>query len=236
MSLSDRAYDIIRRDILSCVLLPGQQIIQSQLVEKYKLGTTPVREALQKLSHEGLVITVPRSGYIVSPITLAEVRELFEFRAILETSAARIAVQRASDEQLAKIAEQANFTYTYSDHADYPRFVSLNHAFHCSIAAASGNHRLEEALSRTLDSLTRVFHVIMDVQDSAEETRKEHLDIVAALQARDAERAVAVLNAQINRTAQLVGEAVARNIASSTGRGVFDPGLIIIAGKGAGEH
>ncbi len=214
MSLSDQAYEWIRRDILACVLQPGQQIVQAQLVENYGVGTTPIREALQRLSHEGLVQTVPRSGYVVSHITLADVRELYEFRSILETAAVRLAILRASDQQLEQIAGRADFTYVYSKHEDYPRYVAMNHGFHCSITAVTGNHRLEESLSRTLDSLSRVFHLVMDMRDSAEDIRTEHVELVTALQARDTERAVVAVNAQISRSAQLVAEALARNITS----------------------
>jgi DNA-binding GntR family transcriptional regulator len=225
MSLSDQAYEWIRRDILSCLLLPGQQIIQQQLVEKYGVGTTPVREALQRLTHEGLVVTVPRSGYMVSTITLADVRELFEYRTILETASVRMAVIRATEQQLNQLAEKANFTYIYSKHEDYPRFVALNNAFHCSIAALTGNRRLEESLARTLDSLTRVFHLVMELRDNAEDIRAEHGRLVAALQSRDANQAVSAVTAQINRTAQLVAEALTRNLTSGPGSDTAsDPG------------
>lgn len=55
MSLTDQVYEQIRHDILNCYLQPGQQIVQPQLMEKYRAGMTPVREALTRLAHEGLV-------------------------------------------------------------------------------------------------------------------------------------------------------------------------------------
>lgn len=216
MSLTDQVYEQIRHDILNCYLQPGQQIVQPQLMEKYRAGMTPVREALTRLAHEGLVQSVPRSGYTVSRITLSDVRELFELRAILETAAVRLAVARATDDQLRELSKRANFTYKYSNHEDYTRFLSLNQAFHCYIAGLSGNRRLAGELSRALDGLKRVFHYGLDLRDSAEEMRSEHQELVEAMLQRDAERAAAVVNQQIARSIQRVIEALTRTMGTGT--------------------
>ncbi len=208
MNLADKAYDLIRRDIITCVLQPGQQIAQAQLADMYAVGTTPIREALQRLAHENLVSPVPRSGYVVSPITFVDIRELFELRAVLETSAVRMAALRASEDQLRHILEKANFKYVYNDREDYTRFLTLNADFHCSIAALGGNQRLTESLSRILDELTRVFHLGLDLKDSAEEMREEHLGLAKALVARDDDLAVKLVRAQISRSSERVVEAV----------------------------
>ncbi len=212
MNLADQAYQAIREEILSTRLMPGQQIVQNQLAEKYGLGMTPVRDALQRLAHEGLVQAVPRSGYIVSQITFSDVRELFELRAILETAAVRLAVARATDADLQEIARKANFSYVYSDHEDYRRFLARNQEFHCAIAALSGNRRLLESLERTLDGLTRVFHFGLDLRDSADEMRGEHTELVEALLRRDTDAAVEITSAQIARSVQRVMEALSRSV------------------------
>jgi DNA-binding GntR family transcriptional regulator len=212
MNLADKAYDLIRKDILACIHAPGQQIAQGQLAEKYGLGMTPVREALQRLSHEGLIQAVPRSGYVVSLITLSDVRELFELRDILESAAVRLAVERASEAQLDHILEEANFTYVFHDRDDYTRFLDRNYRFHCLIAATGGNQRLIDTLARTLDGLTRVFHLGLDLRDSADEMRNEHLALAQALKDRDAERGAAIVSSQISRSIQRVIEALTHSI------------------------
>ena len=88
-SLAGQVYEAIKKDIISCALRPGQQIAQQQLAERYGAGITPVREALPKLTREGLVLTIPRFGYLVTTITISDVAEIFELRAILESAAAR---------------------------------------------------------------------------------------------------------------------------------------------------
>lgn len=224
MSLADRAYELIRKDILRCDLQPGQSIVQAVLADKYGVGMTPVREALQRLAHEGLVQPVPRAGYTVSHITLSSVRELFELRNILETAAVRMAVARASDEQLRQVSENASFTYVYTDKEDYDRFLARNQEFHCSIAVLGGNQRLVETLSETLDGLNRVFHLGLEVRDSAEEMRAEHVALAKALVERDEERASAIVSNQIARSIQRVMDALTSGVHSSlsadTGQGI----------------
>ena len=212
MSLAQKAYDIIRGEILNCALAPGQQIVQARLVEKYGLGLTPIREALQRLAHEGLVQPYPRFGYIVSPVTEEMVRHLYEVRMILEAAAVRLAVERASDAQLRQIADNARFTYIYKNHEQYVRFLERNAAFHDSIALLAGNPRLAEVLGGLLDELSRIFHLGLDLRDSADEMQSEHTALAEALLARDADRAGQVLREQITRSQQRVLDALRRGL------------------------
>src|SRR5205085_3969925 len=71
--LTERAYERVRRDIISCVIAPGSEISEAQLSTQYKMGKAAVRGALTKLSHDGLVRAIPRRGYMVMPITLKDI-------------------------------------------------------------------------------------------------------------------------------------------------------------------
>ena len=196
-SLAEQAYHTIRRDILTCVLEPGSQIAQSQLAERYAFGVTPIRDALKRLEHEGFVRSIPRFGYIISPITVKDVEDLYDLRLTLEELAVRKAIQRASDDQLAQLKEMANFTYVYPDRETYLHFLDRNISFHYSIALASGNHRLAEMLAETLHEMTRIFNVGLELRDSAQEMRQEHQSLANALCERDSQRAVAIITDQI---------------------------------------
>ena len=210
MSIAQKAYDLIRYEILTCALAPGQQVVQARLVEKFGLGLTPIREALQRLAHEGLVQPYPRFGYLVSPVTEEMVRHLYEVRMILETAAVGLAVERASEGQLRLVADNARFTYVYKNHEQYVRFLERNAAFHDSIARLAGNPRLVEVLAGLLAELTRIFHLGLDLRDSAEEMQAEHTALAEALLARDAARARQVMQEQISSSQQRVLEALRR--------------------------
>ncbi|MBC7225211.1 MAG: GntR family transcriptional regulator [Anaerolineae bacterium] len=223
LSLADKAYEVIKTDIITCVLRPGQQIAQPQLAERYGVGLTPVREALQRLAQEGFVQAVPRFGYIVSPIAISDVYEIYELRSIAESAAARLAAVRGSQEALRRIAEEANFTYRYRDRRSYSDFLALNSKFHLSIAEAAGNRRLANLVAHLLDELLRVFHLGLDLRDSAEEMRDEHIALATALLERDPIRAEQLVQSQIARSQQRVLEALAGEL------GPFAGGMLLQA-------
>jgi DNA-binding GntR family transcriptional regulator len=218
-SLADQAYDIFKTAILHCDLEPGLHIAQSQLAEKYNLGITPTREALKRLEQEGYVQSIPRFGYLVSPISPLDVAEIYELRLILESAAVRLAVQRITPEQIKTLQEQANFTYTYHDTQSYCIFLDKNREFHAQIALLSGNKRLAETIARLLNEMTRIFHLGLDLRDSADEMRTEHLTLVEALARQDIQGDEKIVCDQIQRSRQRVLQVLGERNHPS----VFDP-------------
>jgi len=208
MRLSDKAYKALKADIISCALEPGCQVTQPELVEKYGFGITVVREALQRLAQEGFVKSVPRFGYIVNPITISDVYELFEVRTPLEAAAARWAAIRGTDRELAKLAEMANFTYVHRDLASYSEFLANNNSFHRSVAVAAGNQRLVDLISKLLEESMQIFHYAIDLRDQAAEAHEEHISLARALLDRDPDRAEEIVRTQLARAQQVVLEAL----------------------------
>src|SRR5215475_2658555 len=98
--LTDRAYERIRHDVISCTIAPGTEISEMQLCAQYKLGKAPVRMALNRLAHDGLVRAIPRRGYMVSPVTVRDINDVFELRLMLEPAAARMAAGRVDAARL----------------------------------------------------------------------------------------------------------------------------------------
>ncbi len=219
-SLADRIHDTIRAEIITCVLAPGQQIAQPQLAEKYKVGMTPVREALQRLAQEGFVQPIPRFGYIVSPITLSDVSEIFELRSVLESAAVRLAATRGSDEQLQNIASNSDFTYTYRDRASYLDYLSRNVDFHRSIAEASGNRRLADAISKIHDQLTRVINLSLDLPDKADELHDAHLALAKALCDRNPDLAEQLVQEEIAFSQQRVLQVLLQSMGAGKATGL----------------
>lgn len=212
LSLAEQAYEILKKEILTCVLDPGQQIVQSKLAERYQLGTTPIREALQRLTQDGLVQPIPRFGYTVSYVTLSDVHEIYELRSILEPTAARLAATRGTNQQLAEIAQVADLIHTCREDQDPTLFYVHNAGFHRSIAAAAGNQRLFDHISRVLDEMTRIFYLGLDLRDSAKEMRDEHLTLAKAFCDRDPDRARQLAQAQIARSRQRILEALTHRL------------------------
>lgn len=203
-SLADQAYLVLKQAILHCELQPGLQVAQSTLASHYQLGLTPTREALKRLEQEGYVQSIPRFGYIISLISSQDVRDIYELRLILECAAACLAAARISDAQLQILREGASFTYTFRDRQSYQQFLKMNTRFHARVAAASGNRRLADTISRMLDEMVRIFHLGLELKDSAEEMRQEHLSLVTALEQRDTSLAEQLTRQQILRSQERV--------------------------------
>jgi DNA-binding GntR family transcriptional regulator len=207
-SLADKAYKALREDIINCSLKPGQQIVQAQLSDAYGFGATPIREALQRLAQDGLVESVPRFGYVVSPITLRDVRETYELRLIIESSVARLAATRGSQEQLERILEACKFSYVYGDRDSYTEFLSRNIDFHRSVAVAAGNERVVDLLTCLLQEMSRIYHLGLDLIDRPDKLRSEHIDLAEALLARDPDRAEQVVRSHVETFEARVSEAL----------------------------
>ena len=188
-SLTSKAYNALRRDILACQITPGQELSEGELAARFNMSKTPVREALGKLRSEGLVRTYPRRGYQVSPVTFQDLNELFEMRSLLEGRAAELASEKISTESLAHLVTLAEVVYNRTEHPSIARFVRANRQFHEAIAIASGNQRLHATVVQVLDELQRFFHLGAQLRDVGGETSDSHRQIVQALRQRDAEGA-----------------------------------------------
>jgi len=227
-SLANQAYTALKKDILTCELDPGSTIAQSQLVKRYDFGLTPVREALKRLEQEGYVQSIPRFGYLITAITLKDVEDLYDLRLILEQSAVRMAIQRATDEQLAQIQEKATFTYKFKNRLSYLQFLDHNISFHVAIALASRNRKLAEMLANVLNEMTRIFNLGLDLRDSAEEMRNEHITLAAALAKRDILQAEQIVQDQIMLSRQRVVEMLVQRLdqhaMQQIGRQSINPG------------
>jgi DNA-binding GntR family transcriptional regulator len=205
-SLADYAYNVIKKDILTCEMDPGTQFAQSELVERYGLGVTPIREALKRLMQDGYVSSKPNFGFVVAPITISDVRDIYELRLIIETASVKLAATRATKEQLEQILENASFSYRYHDRESYLEFLDFNTRFHSMVAMASGNTRLAETLEKLLNDMTRIFNLGLDLRDSAEEMRAEHIRLARALHERDSALASEIIHEQILTSQQRVLE------------------------------
>lgn len=99
-SMADRAYEAIKRDIIQCILRPGEVIVDAWLADTYGMSKTPIRQAINLLERESLVVVVPRRGTFVKNVDFTETQDTYRLRALLEPEAAVLASKRASSEEL----------------------------------------------------------------------------------------------------------------------------------------
>jgi DNA-binding GntR family transcriptional regulator len=206
--LTERAYERVRRDIISCVIAPGSEISESHLSTQYKLGKAAVRVALTKLAHDGLVRAIPRRGYMVMPVTLKDINDVFELRLMLEPSAARMAAGKVSTERLRTYDEVCREGYQPGDAKTTARFLEANKAFHIEIAQATGNARLAAAIEQLLDEMTRLLHLGLGLRKGPQQTVHEHKTLVKALARGDGETAERICREQIEASRNMVLSAI----------------------------
>lgn len=216
-SLARRTYEALKQDILTCELRPGAQIFEGELATRYGTSKTPVREALNLLGQEGLVEVLPRRGYLVAPVTLRDVQEVFQLRLMLETAAAELAAEHITEDGLRQLHALVAVRYTYRDRASYSRFLRANRAFHVAVADASGNRRLAAFVGKLLEDMERILHLGLDLRDSADEMATEHAELVDALLKGDGELARRVVTEQLQNSRKRVLEAVVGSATAAAG-------------------
>jgi len=185
-SLRDLAYEDIRDAILSGALPPGRRIKERDVAAQMGISTTPVKEALRRLEQEGLVVSQPRRGAVVSTLVEIPVEEIEEIRGMLEAMAARLAATRMSDAQLARlrevVGEMAQLTRDMRE--PQSRIEGVN-VFHQLIRDGAGNAFIGRFVE-TLLPFERVHRPEYLDPDEAARILREHEEIAAALLARDA--------------------------------------------------
>ena len=160
--LRETVYDQIRADILSLRLAPGAEMREADLAARFEVSKSPVRDALMRLEREGLVITLPRQGYRVAPVSLSDVQDMFHLRIALERACMERIVRQASDEQLASLEPFRRFERD----AWAGGFIDYNRAFHRKLAEIAGNPRMRDQLNNLIDQMERV--VLMSVNKATQ--------------------------------------------------------------------
>jgi len=192
---SDDVYERLREAILTGRARPNERLIEAELADRLQVSRTPIRESLQRLAAEGLVVS-RRRGWVVLEHTSVEIREIYEARAALEGYCARLAAQRATDAQLKEIASLHHPKRNLKSSRQH--LVEINDGFHDAILAAAQNERLADMIrrNRTYYFTFRIAQLYSD--EEADASIAGHQAIVRALLQRDANRAEREMRAHID--------------------------------------
>ena len=208
--LRETVYAELRADVISCRLAPGTEIREAELAARFDLSKSPVRDALMRLEREGLVITLPRQGYRVAPVSLIDVLDMFHLRAALERACMERIVLHASDAQLAALDAFRHFDASAWDGG----FVAFNRAFHRRIAELGGNARMRDHLIDLIDQMERAVQVsIASIKKGDPQVLvNEHAEIIDALQARALKRAQRLAEQHISAAGKRVSRAISKSL------------------------
>ena len=189
------AYAVIRQRIVSLEYAPGMSLDEKSLVDELGLSRTPVREALIRLSGEGLIEIEKNKGAKVTELDLKTLQSIFEAGDLIERAYTRLACLRRTEQDLEGIrTAMENFERDLAER-DVNAMVISNTEFHLRIAAASGNKYFLESYRRILADHERIaqmwYHdtLTRDVQSSQQQVCEQHKELYQALVDRDADKA-----------------------------------------------
>jgi DNA-binding GntR family transcriptional regulator len=181
----------VREDIIRGVFAPGERLTEDALATRYGVSRVPVREALRVLEAEGFVEAKPYVGVFVRELSEAEAEDLLELRSVVEPMCAARAARNRTPEQLGRLKELLNLGWDAVHDGRLTEVPRLNSRFHEVIAEASGSEVLGQMIRQLSQKIAWVYAV--ELPRRAEDSWREHEEILEALAAGDADRASALL-------------------------------------------
>lgn len=191
--MTNQIYDTLRQEVLECTLPPGAQLREKELASRFEVSKSPVREALQHLVREGLIVVLPRVGYRVSSVSASDARELFVFRRHMELACLEESARHADREGLARLDGFRSFD------GSGEAFIAYNRAFHRALAECCGNARMARATADLIDEMDRPVRLSISAIEGRDPARlvAEHGAIIDAVQALDGRRAASLMRAHL---------------------------------------
>src|SRR5215216_4998782 len=191
-TFADRAYAALKDVIVSLNVYdqPGEvRLDERQLASDLGISRTPVREAMAQLEREGFVRSVPRRGVYVVRKTRQEVVELITAWAALESMAARLITQNATDAEIATLRSMFAKFENGMLQAKLDEYSDVNIQFHQAIIGLSHNRVLIDLAENLFAHMRMIRRKTIGEQDRADRSIRDHMNIIEALEARDTERA-----------------------------------------------
>src|ERR1700678_3791131 len=182
--LKERVYELIRLDILTFRLKPGEKTSERLLAARYGMGVSPIRAALPRLVQEGLVEKTAERGTFVAPLTLRAVRDTYQMRYLLEPAAAELAAERGMDSARLDPLRQACESTTGDDDAII-RILLANRDFNLAIAEATGNVLLAKTIRHLQNLSLRILFLGSAQYEAAASWHAASAAIRDAIVARD---------------------------------------------------
>jgi DNA-binding GntR family transcriptional regulator len=208
---SDRVYASLREMAITFKFKPGERLTELDIAERFSVSRTPVREALNRLVNEGFLSADGR-GFALRDLDPKDCFDLYELRLALECTAVRLAVQRASDDDLSRLSKMARLANREPADCSVERIVDLDEQFHEEIARLSGNAQLTDAL-KSVNARIRFVRLIDMEGRPRSRSLGDHVTVARALEERDAEAAIQAIQEHVSRKLQDMVQVVRRGIA-----------------------
>jgi GntR family transcriptional regulator, rspAB operon transcriptional repressor len=185
---SDRIHQELRRAIITLELSPRTMLSEASLAERLKCSRTPLREALQRLAQEQLVVVEPRRAISIPALGMTEFTELMETMLAVEPVLIRSAAEQIREDELAELERCVTQMQAAAAEGDFASWTDLDFDFHEVIAKSTHNHFMEQTLVRLDRLVSRFAYLGIRRPGAADVATGEHREVMEALRAHDPER------------------------------------------------
>jgi DNA-binding GntR family transcriptional regulator len=210
-SLTSRAFEQVRADIISATLKPDERLRIQALSERYGVGATAIREALSRLVPEGLVVVEDQRGFCVAPMSRAELLDLSRTRIDVESLAIGYAVQRGDiqwESDLISAFHRLSRTPPPSEPGQQPAWAEAHRQFHAALIAGCRSPTLVRLCALLYDQSERYRnHANVQRESANRDVQAEHKDLLDMALARDADALTKLLASHFTRTTEIIQNA-----------------------------
>lgn len=192
-SKATEIYHLLKQDIIRLRLRRDEIINEKALAQRYQVSKTPVREALGMLVQEGYLKKIPRVGYLMREVTEADYHKLIYLRLTLEKGVVLRIIQHCTEEEILSLRDCCR-----EERISYQDFGGVNYDFHMAMARLTRNEYLIEDVQRVFQQIIRSPSVNL-YHEVQEDPHKYHLRLIEAMQARDVEAAITLIEHECRR-------------------------------------
>ncbi len=209
-TLTDRAITLVQRDILAGALTPGARLRIVELVERYEIGATPLREALSRLVSRGLIMAIGQRGFRVASVSRDDLLDITRVRVLVEMEALRLSIDHRADTWEAGILASLHRLRRYVERQGETfgegteEFDTLHKAFHSSLISGCGSPRLIEAVSNLYDQAYRYRRVMMRSFSDPGRFIRSHQNLADSVLSQDFAAAGEALSSHLRATLEIV--------------------------------
>lgn len=199
-TLVESAYQALRRRILDNEWPPGTQALERDVAQALGMSRTPVREAMIRLQNDGLVEVIPRHGMRVLSVSPADMREIYEILAALESAAIEAITRRSPGaSELAGLSSAAEAMARAIDADDLDAWAIADEAFHMELVTLAGNRHLKQTVTNYWDRVHRARMFSLRLRPKPVKSTQEHRQLIELIRAGDVEGAVNLNRAHRSR-------------------------------------
>ncbi len=192
-NLTDKAYQKIKAEILNGNFHLGTHLSESKLTSMLKMGRSPIREAVQRLRHEGFVKVIPRKGIFIKAFSTSEIEQIYEMAVALEGLAVKLVTERASQDEIQKLKTTVEKMKRALGEDNKEAWMEADSEFHRLVLKFAGNKYITKAMTIINDRINRIRHIYLQVIHEPIESTREHEMIAQVIADRKPELARKVM-------------------------------------------